>query len=377
MALQLALNIGKDLAAAVEERLSSKLSGYAREKPRVRVSSKSRKWAMSSAWQKSIRRGDVETACKMVCGLIQVDPDYVWRRMPVVAYEDVGAADLQLLQEVVWVCGKTKWRMNNDNVKVAMLMTEQLAAAAKDRVACDLEVWTDLDPELDWVRTAYAKLSMDELQSIAADRDQALAHRHIAMRYVGGTNYFPTQNFKPRDGDFKRVQEVVRAMGMPEDEVALITWSRNKAGSMCMALPYALESLWSTQTPTQIPDDIIDLPKIGPYPSCTFDLHNHQGKRAIAYFAKACKPMRSWLLEHGVPEDKVADTIVELLFRAETELLDRRLTYGITNETRYGSWAANVCYWSPLAREWVVPAVDMLRAHLEDLHHARVKVCLK
>jgi hypothetical protein len=371
---QLALKIGQDLASAVEERLEARLSSYECEKPRVRVSHKSRKWLMSSAWQKAIRRGDAETARKMVYGLVLADPDYAWRRMPAVAFEDVGVANLPLVTDVIWVCGKTKWRMNHGNAELAMMLTEELAHSAKCRVACDLEVWTDIDPELKPVREAYAKLSRDELFEIAAWKGEPVGHRMIAMRYLAGTDYWTGECFPKRPGSFGDVQSLCTAMGLSDDDLALVTWARNKAGPMALALPFSIESMNATGAPTPINDEMVDLPKIGPYPSYTFDLHNHQGKRAIAYFAKACQPVREWLMDHGIEAKDVKDTIVELLFRAETELLDVRLHHKITNETRYGSWAANVCYWSPLAREWVVPAVDMLRQHLDALHEARVKV---
>src|SRR5690349_15658793 len=54
-----------------------------------------RKWRVSSAWQKAIRRGNVEVAIRMAEGLYSLDPPYAWRRINVIALEDIGVANLR------------------------------------------------------------------------------------------------------------------------------------------------------------------------------------------------------------------------------------------------------------------------------------------
>ncbi len=37
----------------------------------------------------------------------------LWRRLPVIAVEDIGVANISLVAAVLWVSGKTKWREQN------------------------------------------------------------------------------------------------------------------------------------------------------------------------------------------------------------------------------------------------------------------------
>ena len=54
-------------------------------------------------------------------------------------------------------------------------------------------------------------------------------------------------------------------------------------------------------------------------------MHCHEGKRALAYFAKACAPVRRLLEEHGVT-DRIG-VLGGALFEAEGGVLDRRMAW--------------------------------------------------
>ena len=48
------------------------------------------KWVCSSALQKSLRRGYLDTALLMARAFLDNDPAYFWRRINVIMLEDVG-----------------------------------------------------------------------------------------------------------------------------------------------------------------------------------------------------------------------------------------------------------------------------------------------
>ena len=48
------------------------------------------KWVLSSAVQKLIRPGNSDRAIHCALRLLQFDPSYLRRRLPVIAYEDIG-----------------------------------------------------------------------------------------------------------------------------------------------------------------------------------------------------------------------------------------------------------------------------------------------
>ncbi len=65
----------------------------------VDVSLQCDRWIASSLLQKSIRRGDVEVAQRAACMLHAFDRSAIWRRLIVVACEDVGAGNIDALLE--------------------------------------------------------------------------------------------------------------------------------------------------------------------------------------------------------------------------------------------------------------------------------------
>jgi hypothetical protein len=101
---------------------------YAFEAKTTFIKNPQHKWRASSGMQKAIRQGNVETALRMAQGLFSLDPEYLWRRLPVIAMEDVGVADVAPVTAVLWVAGKKVWReQNGGSQKVLYCLVERLA----------------------------------------------------------------------------------------------------------------------------------------------------------------------------------------------------------------------------------------------------------
>lgn len=360
----------------IESQLVKSLGEYETSYPRASLAQPSNKWVASSAWQKSIRRGDVQTAKIMATALWRHESAYPWRRIGVVALEDVGAANPHLVTQIMYALKSKKWReQQGGDLKVLLYFTESLALSLKDRVSCDLEIWADQDPELASVREELAGYSRDALKTLASEPQEDLVRAHLAMRYLAGTKKFPGKNLvSGRPGYFEDVIEVSHALGLSEEHRTLLGMMRSRGGSMPLSFPYALWLKHTTEAVGILQDPVQDLGAVGPYPSHAFDLHCFQGKRAISYFSKACAPMRQWILDQGVPEKRVRDVVLELLFRAETDLLDRRLDYNQSWTLRQRSAEAVVVAWTPLPRDKVAEGESLLRAHLPDMHQARLRI---
>jgi hypothetical protein len=63
--------------------------------PRGLAIAKERKWRLVSAFQKSIRRGDKQLALRLISAMdsMPTEYSYFWRRLCIIACEDVGHAD--------------------------------------------------------------------------------------------------------------------------------------------------------------------------------------------------------------------------------------------------------------------------------------------
>ncbi len=60
------------------------------------------KWLASSALQKAIRRGNEAEALSCARLLLNVDAQRLWRRLGIIAIEDIGVADIEVVGQTLW-----------------------------------------------------------------------------------------------------------------------------------------------------------------------------------------------------------------------------------------------------------------------------------
>src|SRR6266581_2264333 len=91
------------------------------------------RWTASSLLQKSIRRGDVELAQRAACTLHAFDRSAIWRRLVVIACEDIGVGDIDALLETFLAATSTDFRRQCGEASVLGAVVRRLAEAVKDR----------------------------------------------------------------------------------------------------------------------------------------------------------------------------------------------------------------------------------------------------
>jgi hypothetical protein len=98
-------------------------------------------WVVSSLLQKSIRRGETDIAQRAALTLFKLKGAAIWRRLMVVAFEDVGIGNVEALTTTVAAAGDSAWRKNHGaDLKLPTYLARLLAEAPKDRSAdylCD------------------------------------------------------------------------------------------------------------------------------------------------------------------------------------------------------------------------------------------------
>jgi hypothetical protein len=104
---------------------------------------KGRKWELVSALQKAIRRADKATALKLISGVASIPEEYAyfWRRMCVIAAEDVGPADDTLVKFVV-VCATvfSPKKMGPENHRLLGFLAERMCdLPTRSRICCNLD----------------------------------------------------------------------------------------------------------------------------------------------------------------------------------------------------------------------------------------------
>ena len=111
------------------------------------------RWLASSALQKAIRRGEVLTAEPALRTLYRHDPRAAWRRLLVIACEDVGIASLPAL--LIAATGGASARAGRERERdeaAALATARALAEAPKDRSSDLLLAIALHDPGLEAMR---------------------------------------------------------------------------------------------------------------------------------------------------------------------------------------------------------------------------------
>jgi|HubBroStandDraft_1064217.scaffolds.fasta_scaffold35903_2 hypothetical protein len=103
-----------------------------------------RKWELVSALQKSIRRGEKSVALRLVSAMDNVPEEYgyFWRRLCVIACEDIGPADDELVTFFV-ACSSifTPKRTGSKTCDIFCFLVESLCdLSARSRIYCSMSV---------------------------------------------------------------------------------------------------------------------------------------------------------------------------------------------------------------------------------------------
>lgn len=98
---------------------------------------------VASLWQKAIRRGHDDWAITAALELQRRDPEYVWRRIRVIALEEVSVANLPLVAQVLAIAGKRVLRAKLGERLLLSHLTRELTHSRKCRTPCDMASWLD------------------------------------------------------------------------------------------------------------------------------------------------------------------------------------------------------------------------------------------
>src|ERR1039458_6267794 len=140
-----------DAAPSVQwESLCSHMRAY--EAPlRGMVLARERKWELGSALQKSIRRGDKPIALRLVSAIDNMPEEYgyFWKRLCVIACEDIGPADYELATFVL-ACSSvfTPKRSGAKNYDFFCFLVEVICdLPVRSRIYCSMSIFESIAAE--------------------------------------------------------------------------------------------------------------------------------------------------------------------------------------------------------------------------------------
>ncbi len=326
------------------------------------------RWLAASALQKAIRRGDALTAGRAVRTLYQYDPRSAWRRLLVIAYEDIGVGALDAV--VTTTARGAKARREAGGDEAAALQTSQmLATAAKDRSADLMFAIVLHHPALKSARSRLRSVSVDRRLEWVADPALSCRERALAAWHSSGVE----ERGEPRvgPGDLGGLMRTYAVLGVPEPllEVVRLALKKTRAPFVLM-----LPLLWLEAAEGEI--ELVDslLPPSGlinGVPLCAIDKHTRLGRQAIGRFARENAEIAQFLKKHARGSRDAA--LGMAVFYADGALTRPTLQWRQSAEFTAAGVAADF-HKVKVGASVGVELVELVTAHIADLDAIRLQM---
>jgi len=290
-------------------------------------------WAAMSLLQKAIRRGQETWALRAVSTLLAISPERLWRRLGVIAFEDIGVGDFEAVSlTVASLKGKTLRSEIGGEWAVASSLISSMCRAAKCRAADDLTFVAELHRDYERARLDLTFLTVPRLLDIVCS-DRPMTERAIALWYAIGTNRCPSDALRARRGDPWPVMDAMCERGYPDMVVEVCREGLRKTN--CILAPLII-LLWQEHQKNQshvVPDDVPPENIVGEVPGWCFDMHVREGKAAMARLLETKSDTARWMNDN-LPGDKRRKVLEIALFRIESQIVNQRLRWSLGDELR-------------------------------------------
>ncbi len=322
----LATDVG-DLGAGVADRVAAPIPGLEAPSEPEPHGLPADKWLLSSATQKLIRRGRAEQAVRAALALHGLAPDYLPRRLPIIAFEDIGIGDPTVCFDVLHFFGSQRFRaamQDKDRRDLLANLVYRLAASVKSRSGCDIVCLANADTEYSKSAARSARSSETCLVAMAADRGAALTSRALALHLLTGMSVQEGRWHRTLSRfNEKALSVVADRLELPEILGWLMIEGRHTAGLAAM-LPLVLEAAQSDELRIEQASLFEGKPILG-LPQYAADMHTRAGKGAIAQFAMMLRTRHPRFFE-AIPDTRTLPKLVGMaIFHAEGSKLDRWL----------------------------------------------------
>jgi hypothetical protein len=288
------------------------------------------KWMLASNLQKCIRRGLVDNAAATAIKLVSIDPKYFWRRLLVIAYEDIGVSAIPLCHELLKTFRREALHRDLGVARVAAYFAVALANSRKSRTLCDAIAMLEFNVRLGEIETRCTDLTDSQLTNLISSVGEPMIDRVAALRHICGYRenaYSSYRMITPPRPDLMR--EVCSALALSDIETALFLSGQNTSESMNVALPVVIQLARGEQHDKQSSQNFEGTDGLL---YATLDRHTRIGKRCFAKFAKEISPATEFFQKH--PDLKPVDVLGVAVFIIEGSQLDHWVTFPESDDLR-------------------------------------------
>jgi hypothetical protein len=310
-----------DALRAEMQGMSQGLSSWPSQSPKVIAANP---WIVSSLLQKSIRRGERQIAQRAAITLVNMRGAAIWRRLVVIAFEDVGVGSIDALTSTVAAASDATWRRAcGGDICVAAFIADMLADKAKDRSADYLGVANE-HPGLSDFAAAIASETVEAQLSVVQDPARSLPQRAIAALIASG---FGSRADASRKRDLDALLALYGELGAPDELIAATATAALRTREPITAL---VPLIWLAVGPgerlVESPCSLPQSPVIGGVPLYAFDKHTRLGKQAIRELVRSDAAVRSCLRD-SVPEPRWQAAVEIAAFYADAAPIAKRLDW--------------------------------------------------
>ncbi len=283
-------------------------------------------WIAKSLLQKAIRRNDVAQALRATMFAIQLDEKSFWRRLPIIAWEDVGLTNIGLCDSVIALARSKRLRTKlGGEWRVAAYLVTRLCSVPKDRSADDLLTVIEHDQELQIERDRLAFATPKQRQSLLQDNSAPIDQRAIALHYAMGTARLSSDHLhlKPADGD--PISVLGSIAGCSPDLVTSCVEAVKRTQTILPALTALLWHGWQEggAADHQQSDDFGHDYEIASIPRYAFDGNTRSGRKYL-YWLSSIDDDLSCYLRNTVPKSTARQLLRKLYFRSKSSLCANR-----------------------------------------------------
>jgi hypothetical protein len=321
------------------------------------------RWIASSLLQKSIRRSDVQLALRTAFTLSAFDRSYTWRRLLVIAFEDVGAAELNAVVETVAIATTPRWRFRHGEKESLAYAVTRLAEAPKDRSADYLISAAEFHPSLSDARETCLRGDLEERLRIVRDLSQPLTVRSTAAWLSSGIQAY--NGSRVGAGSLRQLSRILIELGARDDFVSsmILAAKRTREPIVTLAPLIWLESR-RDQLAKICGEAVPESPVLDGVPMYAFDKHTRLGQAAIQKLIQESSRLRACLGRY-VPKEVWRKATQMAVFYTDGYIVSRRLEWSLSRLLEALGIESDFC------RTGVLPEArgPLLKALKDELHH--------
>ncbi len=328
------------------------------------------RWIASSALQKSIRRGNTMVAMRAATSLIEHGWGPLWRRLLVIAVEDIGIGAVEACAEVTHLFGEQKYGSSAIRKTALYHSCSLLAEAPKDRSTDFLIAVAMHEPGFNHARELCGQARIEERIELAFRQDWSLPERAIAAWYASGIESWPER--RVGRGDMIGLLQRFADEGAP---AGLLEATRLIAKATGEPITVFLPLLWLALAKEQSTVVQTELPRSGEVdgiPLSALDLHTRLGREALSIFGRQNVEIATFLSDN-LKGFRAVKALRYAAFFADSGLIRPRLIW------RTGSEIERQGIISEFRSIKVDPTVGkqlivLVREHLDELNGIRAGV---